>query len=197
MTCFHCGEKAWYRCARSGAFLCPRHATLRVVAGGGKQEVEPWLVRAASATDYTRLQELAQHFWGETDVECFDRHYDVLKLPAFVGLSDGEVAGLLSYAIEEDRMVVVMLAVAPLCQGRDLGSRLLASAVREAEQGALSRVVVATSNDDLPALALYQRAGFAITEVITGRLVEHHGRVEEGFSGIPVRDEIRLDLLLR
>jgi len=58
---------------------------------------------------------------------------------------------------------------------------------------ALARLVVSTTNDDLLALYLYQRFGFRVTEVLPGRLVEHHGGEESGFAGIPVRDEIRLE----
>jgi hypothetical protein len=56
--------------------------------------------------------------------------------------------------------------------------------------------VVATSNDDLPALYVYQREGFVITEVAAGAILAHHGREELGFASIPVRDEIRLELAL-
>jgi ribosomal protein S18 acetylase RimI-like enzyme len=58
------------------------------------------------------------------------------------------------------------------------------------------RLIVATTNDDLPALGLYQRLGFTITQVLVGKLLEHHGGVELGFAGIPVRDEIQLELRL-
>ncbi|MDY7041482.1 MAG: GNAT family N-acetyltransferase, partial [Chloroflexota bacterium] len=57
----------------------------------------------------------------------------------------------------------------------------------------LARLVVSTTNDDLLALYLYQRFGFRITGVLPGGLVEHHGKEEPGFAGIPVRDEIRLE----
>jgi ribosomal protein S18 acetylase RimI-like enzyme len=57
----------------------------------------------------------------------------------------------------------------------------------------LGRILVATSNDDLPALALYQRHGFRILEIIPGRIAEDHGGEFPGFAGIPVRDEVRLE----
>ena len=117
-----------------------------------------------------------------------------------------EVVGAASYAVEEawKAGVLVMLNVLPDYQGRG-GGRALLDAVREEAKGrGLARILVATSNDDLPALALYQRYGFRITEIVTGRVAEHHG-VElaggerlapgelGGFAGIPVRDEVRLE----
>ena len=196
MRCAFCNEPAWYRCTLTGAFVCPRHARVQVVAWNAKREPEPSSVRAAGEQDYARLQELALHFWGETGVECFDREYDVLKLPAFVGLKNDDVVGFVSYAVEGDRMNLVMLNVLPQYQGRGLGSAMLAKAVIEAHKLGLSRVVVATSNDDVSALYFYQRSGFVIAQVVPGRIAEHHGGLEQGFAGIPVRDEIRMQLPL-
>lgn len=185
--------------------------------GGG----EGFLIRAATARDLPRLEELALYFWDETEVDCFDRTYDVLQLPAYVACADneksprkirkiaqvkemhysvrrrgdfslGEAVGLLSYAIEGERLVIVMLNVLPGYQGRGAGRSLLQAAIEEARRRGLSRVLVATSNDDLPALYLYQSCGFAIFEVVPGCVAEHHGEEIAGFGGIGVRDEIRL-----
>jgi ribosomal protein S18 acetylase RimI-like enzyme len=196
MRCALCGEPAWYRCARSGAPICPQHARVEVVAAKEEGQRTPFIVRDVEPHDRGRLEELALHFWGETEVECFEGVYDVLQLHAFVAELEGEVAGFVSYAVEGERMNLVMLNVLPEYQGRGVGQALLEAAVELARGSGLKRVVVATSNDDLPALGLYQQRGFVITEVVPGRILEHHGGEEEGFAGIPVRDEIRLELLL-
>ena len=60
----------------------------------------------------------------------------------------------------------------------------------------LARVIVATTNDDLPALALYQRYGFRIHGIVPGSIAQHHGGELPGFSGIPIRDEIQLEYWL-
>jgi ribosomal protein S18 acetylase RimI-like enzyme len=93
-------------------------------------------------------------------------------------------------------IILVMLNVLPDYQGRG-GGRSLLDAVREEAKGrGLARILVATTNDDLPALALYQRYGFRITELVTGRVAEEHGVDLAGFAGIPVRDEVRLEFEL-
>ena len=56
----------------------------------------------------------------------------------------------------------------------------------------LSRIAVATSTDDLPALCLYQRGRFVISDVRPGAILQPHLGEEAGFARIPVRDEIRL-----
>jgi ribosomal protein S18 acetylase RimI-like enzyme len=180
----------------TGKLLCPRHARLQVVATHTDGEASQWRVCRATEADYPRLAELALRFWGETSAESFGRGYDVTKLPAFVVLDGEELVGFLSYSVENDRMSLVMLNVVPEGQGHGVAKAMLGAAVSEAQTLGLASLVVATSDDDLPALDFYQRAGFVITEVVPGLLVEHHGRVEEGFGGIPVRDEIHLRLAL-
>jgi ribosomal protein S18 acetylase RimI-like enzyme len=196
MRCAFCGEPAWYRCARTGAPICPHHARLEVVAAQDRGPTGALEVRAAQPKDRERMEEIALHFWGETEVECFERVYEVLELPALVAEVDGEVVGFLSYAAEGERLNLVMLNVLPKWQGHGVASSLLRAVVEQARRLGALRLVVATTNDDLPALGFYQRAGFTIEEVVPGRILEHHGGEEEGFAGIPVRDEVRLQLSL-
>ena len=192
MKCALCEEKAQYRCARTGKYVCPEHARFEVVARRERGREESLLIRAATARDLTRIEELALYFWGETEVDCFDRTYNVLQLPAYVACANEEVVGLLSYAIEGEELVIVMLNVLPEYQGHGAGRSLLQAAIEEARRHGLSRILVTTSNDDLPALYLYQSCGFAIFEVVPGRIAKHHGEEIAGFGGIGVRDEIRL-----
>jgi ribosomal protein S18 acetylase RimI-like enzyme len=88
---------------------------------------------------------------------------------------------------------LVVLHILPDHQGQGGGWALLDALRDEAEEQGLGRMLVVTSNDDLPALALYQRYGFRIAEIIPGRIAQEHGGEFPGFAGIAVRDEIRLE----
>jgi len=194
MKCALCEQNAQYRDRTAGRYLCLKHARLEVVAADGAvSNVPPLIVRRATLADRDVVEALMLYFWGETAVECFDREYDVLHLPAFLVCKGSEVVGLLAYAEENDALNLVVLNVLPQAQGRGGGRALLEAVLAEARSRSLARLVVSTTNDDLLALYLYQRFGFRITEVLPGRLVEHHGGEESGFAGIPVRDEIRLE----
>jgi ribosomal protein S18 acetylase RimI-like enzyme len=219
MKCHYDERTAHYRCARSGEFVCLDHARLDVVSISTRTRPPPVPVRPAEPADFAAVRQIALMYWGETEVECFGRRYDVLRLPAWIACaeeqagsasgaagrwpqpgagvrgSDG-VAGVLSYAVEDKALNIVMLNVHPEHQGRHLARSLLATAEGEAHRLGLCQLVVATTNDDLPALYMYQRCGFVISDVLTGTLVTHHGHEETGFAGIPVRDEIRLAKLL-
>lgn len=193
-VCSVCGGGAQYQDRRSGLDLCLEHARLEVVAPRLPANVPPLTTRPAMSADRPRIEELALHFWDETSVDCLDRQYDVLDCPAFLACDGQEVAGLASYQPERDleALVLVLLNVVPGYQGRGGGRALLDAVCREAVRQGLAHVLVVTTNDDLPALAFYQRYGFRISAVIPGRVVEHHGGEQPGFAGISVRDEIRL-----
>ena len=180
-----------------------------MIAAGRREPGPPLTIRPASPADYHWIQELSLYFWDETIVDCFDRQYDVMACPAFLACEGSEMVGAATIAVEEawNAIVLVMLNVLPDYQGRGGGRSLLDAVREEAKVRGLARVLVATTNDDLPALALYQRYGFRITEIMAGRVAEHHGaglagseRLAPGelggFAGIPVRDEVRLEYQL-
>jgi ribosomal protein S18 acetylase RimI-like enzyme len=193
-TCQLCGTNALYRDRHTGQYVCLKHARLEVIAAGQHRPATPPSIRPAAPVDYGRIKELSLYFWDETGVDCFGRQYDVLACPAFLACDGDEIVGAIAYAFEEqwDAVVVVMLSILPDWQGRDGGRGLLTAVHDEAKKRMLGRLLVATSNDDLPALALYQRYGFRIVEVIPGLIARHHGGEFPGFSGILIRDEVRL-----
>ncbi len=197
--CAFCGGKAQYRDGQTGQDVCLEHARLEVVAAGRRTPAPPLTIRPAAAGDRGRIAELSLYFWDETEVDCFDRQYDVLVCPAFVACDGDEAVGVASYALEADweALILVVLHILPDYQGRGGGWALLEAVRDQAEQRGMGRILVATSNDDLPALALYQRYGFHIAEVIRGRIAKDHGGEFPGFGGIPVRDEVRLEYQLK
>jgi GNAT superfamily N-acetyltransferase len=194
-SCAFCGDKAQYRDRQTGQHVCLQHVRLEVVAVGRRAPAPPLEIRPATAGDETRIKELSLYFWDETEVDCFDRQYDVLVCPAFVACEGDYVVGIASYAVEEawDAIVLVILNMLPDHQGRGAASALLDAVRDETARRGLARILVVTSNDDLQALAVYQRYGFRITEVLPGRIARDHGGEFPGLAGIPVRDEVRLE----
>ncbi len=208
MKCEFCQANAQYRDPLTGEYVCPLHARLQVVGWRGVPMRPRHLVRAAAPDEMPRVLEMARYFWGETEIACFGRTYNLANLPALLAWAEGlpnasscteatpEMApiGFLSYALEEDQAVIVALNVLPEYQGLGIGAQLVEEACRVALEAGKRRMAVATTNDDLPALSLYQRLGFRLTELVPEEVLRHHGGEEKGFSGIPVRDELRLAL---
>ena len=202
-SCALCGARAQYRDRETGQHVCLEHARLAVVAASQRDAGSPLSIREATPADHPRIEELALYFWDETVVDCFDRRYDVMACPAFLACDAGAIVGVASFDIEGawNAAVLVMLHVLPDYQGRGGGRSLVQAVCNEARDGGLARVLVATTNDDLPALSLYQRCGFHITGIEAGRVAQDHNREGRlagcalaGFAGIPVRDEVRLEI---
>jgi len=81
-----------------------------------------------------------------------------------------------------------------------IGSRLIERVVEVARRRKLRRVWLITTNDNVDALRFYQKRGFALVAVYP-RAVERSRLVKpeislSGNDGIPIRDEIELELIL-
>jgi ribosomal protein S18 acetylase RimI-like enzyme len=195
-SCAYCDANSLYHDRASDDYVCLAHARLEVTGTRERAPQPPLTIRPATPAERARIAGLADYFWGEVEVVCFGRSYRVDALPATVACDGNEIVGFVSHVREGDAVNVVMLNVLPRWQGRGAARALIVAVAEVARTEGAARIIVATTNDDLPALGLYQRLGFTITEVRVGKLLEHHGGVEPGFAGIPVRDEVRMELRL-
>jgi ribosomal protein S18 acetylase RimI-like enzyme len=182
-----------YRCPTCGKDLPLNEARMTVTCAdhteGSPVEFE---VRLATPADRREIELICDRALGETEVDVFGSTYDVLTNLNLVAVSQGELCGLLSLKIDRGEVALVMLSVYPAFQGKGVGSALLREAMKLAVGRNLSFVRAAVSNDDIPLLYFFQRHGFAIYEVAVGEVADKFGSASPGFSGIPVRDEIRL-----
>jgi GNAT superfamily N-acetyltransferase len=78
-------------------------------------------------------------------------------------------------------------------QRSGVGGHLLAEAELLARRLHLQRLVVSTTNDNLPALYFYQRRGYQLIDLVPNSVIAHTKQEVPGFAGIPVRDEVRLE----
>ncbi|MCL6518499.1 MAG: GNAT family N-acetyltransferase [Armatimonadetes bacterium] len=191
MQCTICGADALFVCGRSGRPVCAEHARIEVVSRLSFGSSDSLSVREATPEDYSRIKQLAEYFKGKTKVSSLDKEYDLLSLPAYVADSNGNIAGVLSYAIEPEVLVIVMLDVLPGYQGLGAGSMLIERLIEKASSEKKKEVLVSTPNDDLPTIYFYQKNGFQIYDV-KPNFIAKDNEVQVGFAGIPRRDEIRL-----
>ncbi len=182
-----------YRCPTCGKDLPLGEARMTVTCAAHMQpEPVDFEVRRAADKDRADIELLCERALGETDVDVFGRTFDVLSGVNLLAVSDDALVGLLSLAIDQGEASVVLLSVYPDFQGKGVGGALLAAADALAAKRGLSFLRAAVTNDDIPQVYFYQRHGFAIYEVAVGEVADRFGSATPGFSGIPVRDEIRL-----
>jgi ribosomal protein S18 acetylase RimI-like enzyme len=183
------------RCSRCGKFVDWEHARLQVVCGCRSQlELPPVLVRPATESDRSRVQELFISDFGHLTIVAFGEVMHADREAALVADMRGDIGGALAWRRLGDALHIVALATDPMWQRSGVGGYLVAETELLARREGFARVVTATSNDNLPSLYFYQRHGFRITDVardaFAAQSPEPHSH---GFASIPVLDEIRLE----
>jgi GNAT superfamily N-acetyltransferase len=149
-------------------------------------------VRESTSSDRQDIRKLSDHFRHAPSVTLFDKTYDIAELPGYVANANSHMAGVLSYAVEDDALVIASMDVLPGYQGLGAGMMLVEAAKAKAAAEGRKIVRAAVSNDDLPAMYFYQRNGFRVYDVKPNLVAARHEEPEVGFGGIPARDEIRL-----
>lgn len=198
MSCRYCEKDAVYKCAFCGKLLCGDHAKLRVSCPSCLKKTKvKYNIEDVAEENRKQIRDFVKRFWGEEEQLTYDRKFIAAELPAYVAETKKEIVGFISFADFKDAVLIVALGVFPRYQGSGVGKSLVKKVEAEAKRMRKKKLLVSTSNDDLPALAFYQSLGFQICEVKPNVIAEKHGRILRGIGGLPVRDELRLQKLLR
>jgi GNAT superfamily N-acetyltransferase len=116
------------------------------------------------------------------------------------GFIAGDWDGLITYRIAAGRCEVTL--VQALREGEGIGSALLDATVAAARDAGCADVWLVSTNDNLHALAWYERKGFAVVEVRRGAVDRSRETVKPSIpthnpdNGLPISDEIELTLAL-
>jgi ribosomal protein S18 acetylase RimI-like enzyme len=128
---------------------------------------------------------------------------DVLAGPGLVAARGDDRVGLLTWLPDTAgrEAEVRVLAVAEAARGQGVGRALMEAAAEALREAGVRRAWLVTTNDNLAALALYQRAGWRLAGLRPGAIDELRRTVkpsipEVGEHGIPLRDELELDLAI-
>jgi ribosomal protein S18 acetylase RimI-like enzyme len=159
-----------------------------------------------NSRDKKAVRAINEFYWDSTEQDIFGRTYDVFECENYLAVPKPEeadaddpechgIAGNVALKVEDEGFLhIVVFHVWPAWHGRGVGRALLVKSITEARLRGLDSIKLGTTNDNLPALYFYQRAGFVIEEVVVGEVEHEHGFEMHGFAGIPVRDEIRMRL---
>jgi ribosomal protein S18 acetylase RimI-like enzyme len=155
------------------------------------------IVRPLREGDREWVRETLRELWGETVVSRGAVH-NPTTLPGFVAEEGGERVGLLTYRVDGADCEVVTIDAFP--EGVGAGTALLDAAARAARDAGCGRVWLITTNDNLRALRFYQRRGFQLVAVHPDALERSRelkpSIPDIGLDGIPLRDELELELRL-
>ncbi|MCJ7584718.1 MAG: GNAT family N-acetyltransferase [Anaerolineales bacterium] len=136
--------------------------------------------------------------WGAETVVVHQTVYHPAELPGFIAEAEGEIAGLLTYHLEGEACEIVTLDT--WRTGLGVGTALIETVKQAAGREKCRRLWLVTTNDNLPALRFYQKRGFVIAAVHVNSIEKDRRLKPEipltGMDGIPIRDEIELEMML-
>ena len=156
--------------------------------------------RPARPADRERICALLRRRWGSARMAIRGRLLDPSAGEAFLAeTTAGELVGLITLRIEDEICEVASLD--SLRENQGIGGALLQHAAHFAAERGCRRLRLITSNDNLNALRFYQKRGLRITAVFPDAITRARAALKPeipltGEHGIPIRDEIELELPL-
>ncbi len=172
-------------------------------------------IRPVHPDDRTRVRALLTERWGAPEIVSRGALHHADELPGFIailgrvaetdadtrtgstsGVSGDEPAGLITFRIEGASCEIVTLD--SLHSGLGVGSRLIGAVREHATKAGCARLWLITTNDNTHALRFYQRRGFVLA-ALHRNAIEISRRIKPGIplrgaDGIPIRDEIELEM---
>jgi len=155
-------------------------------------------VRPLVPTDHAWVACKMVEEWGAEVIYVHSETFRPAELPGFAAELDGEVIGLLTYRLAGKECEVMTLN--SWRAGLGVGTALLEAARQAANRARCGRLYLVTTNDNTHALRFYQKRGFVINAVRLN-VMEQARKVKPeipptGADGIPIRDEIELEMIL-
>jgi ribosomal protein S18 acetylase RimI-like enzyme len=155
-------------------------------------------VRPAAPEDVEAIAGIHTASWGGSVAVGHGVAYDLTTLPTLVAVEDDRIAGVLTYHVDGDSLEVVSIDASPPRRG--VGTALLDAAAEAGRALGLRRMWLITTNDNLDALRFYQRRGLRLVGLAPDGVAASRrlkpGIPEVGAYGIPLRDELTLELSL-
>lgn len=158
-----------------------------------------YIVRSIRPDDRPWILRLLKKYWGSAEVVTRGRLYRGDQLPGFIAVRKERPVGLITYRIEGAECEIVTLN--SLDEGIGIGSELLRAVKRTAESSGCRRLWLITTNDNTPAIRFYRKRGFVVTAVHRNAIEQSRKLKPEipetGVDGIPITDEVEMEMALK
>lgn len=158
----------------------------------------PYHVHPIASGDRSWVTEQVRRLWGGAYVVAHGVTYYPDDLPGFLAIRESERVGLIAHTIEGERCQIV--ALYSLHPGIGVGSGLVEAVKENALSLGCRTLWLTTTNDNLDALGFYQKRGFVLKTIHRNAAAIARQLKPElpvvGLHGIPVRDEIDLEMPL-
>lgn len=155
-------------------------------------------IRPIEEKDRSFTTTALKNLWGSEKMAIRGTLIDVSPLDGFLAEDDGRIVGLVTYLIENNSCDITSLNA--LTPGKGIGTAFIEEVKKTAKEHNCLRLTVITTNDNTKALHFYQKRGFVISALFKDIMKEERKLKPEipltGEDGIPLRDEIELEMQL-
>ena len=155
-------------------------------------------IRPINKEDNKWIINLLAEWWAGPKIVTRGKVHEIDKLPGFIAIYDAECAGLITYNIDGKECEITSMN--SLVEGKGVGSALVDAVKKAAVEKGCKRLWLITTNDNTRALRFWQRRRFRLAAIHINAIEESRRLKPEiplyGENGIPIRDEIELEMML-
>jgi DNA-3-methyladenine glycosylase I len=155
-------------------------------------------IRPAEKDDRNWVAQFLDDHWGSTRIVTRGQVYLAHLLPGFIAVQDDERVGLVTYRTDGEECEIITLNSE--VEGQGIATALIEAVKLAATEEGCKRMWLITTNDNMKALRFYQKRGFSLVAVYPGALDGSRKLKPEiplfGIDGVPLRDEIELEMRL-
>lgn len=152
-------------------------------------------IEPITLNDQPAVLNIVKQFWGDAKIVIHGEVFHTADLQGLKAVINGEIVGILHYKIRDKECEIITLA--STCQGKGIGSSLLAEIESLAAAHQCHKLSLVTTNDNLHALGFYQRRGYHLVELHPGQVAVSRQIKPSipmiGENQIPLRDELKLE----
>lgn len=153
-------------------------------------------IRAIESSDRDWIEKLLVERWGSAKIFVHGEAFFPADLHGFIAVQNAKPCGLITFNIQDETCEIITLDA--LISDLGIGTQLIESTKQKARSKGCQRLRLVTTNDNLNALAFYQKRGFRLTVLRVGA-VDISRKIKPeiplmGENGIPIRDELELEL---
>ncbi len=157
-----------------------------------------FFIRPIEDSDRSQIAKLVEELWGSHLVVTRGQVHDAASSLGFLAVDGQQTVGLLTLRFEGDECEI--LTVDAFVQGRGIGRALLEESFQSARAQGCRRAWLITTNDNLAAIAFYQKCGMQLVAIYPDAVTEARTLKPQiplvAENGIPIRDEVEFEVQL-
>jgi GNAT superfamily N-acetyltransferase len=156
-------------------------------------------IRKIKEKDKEWIRNFLKHEWGSERIVSQNKIYYPAEFPGFLAVKDKKYLGLIIYEVKNKNCQI--LVIEAIAKYKGIGTALIARIKKEAKRLKCKKLWLNTTNDNVDALRFYQRRGFLIKAIYPNAVTYERKKLKPeiplmGDYGIPIRDEIELEMKL-